>query len=72
MTDADRLLLAALEDMHPGQFAPLLRIAEQKGITVGEAVVMAMRLYLASKTPQERAEAIAVFKRDGIELEELL
>ena len=43
MTDADRPLLTVLEDAHPDQLAPLLRIAEQKGISVGEAVVMAMR-----------------------------
>lgn len=43
VTNADRLLVAVLEDLRPDQLAPLLRIAEQKGISVGEAVVMAMR-----------------------------
>jgi hypothetical protein len=72
MTNADRLLLTVLEDAHPDQLAPLLAIAQNKGISVGEAVVMAMRGLLAGMTPQEREEAIWVFRRDGIDLEEIL
>ncbi len=72
MTNADRLLLAALEDMHPDQLAPLLRIARAKGISVGEAVLEAVRLLLACKPSQEREGVIRVFRHDGIDPEELL
>jgi hypothetical protein len=70
MTNADRFLIAMLEDMRRDQLDPLLRIAEQKGISVGDAVLEAMRGWLECITPQERAETIEVFERDGIDLEE--
>jgi hypothetical protein len=72
MTNADKLLAACLEDIRSDQLGPLLAIAQKKGLSLGEAVVEAMRLLLECMTPQEREEAIWVFRRDGIDLEELL
>jgi hypothetical protein len=70
-TTADKLLFATLEYLRPGLLEELSRVAEEERRPIGELVLMALRLLLANMGFQEREGALWVFRRNGIDPEEL-
>jgi hypothetical protein len=72
MTKSDKLLIEALQVLNPTQLDQLIEIAEKLGISIGEAVVVAIREHLALMSREERAEAVQQFMDETeIDLEEI-
>ena len=72
MTDRDKLLVEALQALRLTQLDRLIETAQKRGLSIGEAVALAMRERLALMSWEERAQVVQQFKeKSGIDLDQI-
>jgi hypothetical protein len=73
LSNRDKFILAALEDIDPDTLKFLLNLQEHELLAqpIGEVLIEAINLLLESKSYEEREKIIKLFRESGIDLENL-
>jgi hypothetical protein len=72
VNDRDKLLIEALQTLDPTRLDLLMRTSDKLGLSIGEAIALAMRERLALMSWEERTKVIQQFKEEsGIDLDQI-